>query len=86
MEEREGRDGEVWRGEKEGMGRDGERRDGEGRGHGVMWSKGGRGSRAHSPELVVARVLVVAHVLVITRILVVAHVSSWALAVIREPR
>ena len=45
------------------MGRDGERkdeergRDEEGwRGHGVVWSEGGRGSRAHSPELVVARV------------------------------
>ena len=44
-----------------------------------MWSEGGRGSRAHSPELVVARVLVVAHVFVVTRILVLARVRSWAL-------
>ena len=67
-------------------GRDGERRDGEGwRGDGVVWSEGGRGSRAHSPELIVARVPVVAHVLV-TRVLVVARVRSSALAVIREPR
>ena len=51
-----------------------------------MWSEGGKGSRAHSPELVVARVLVIAHVLVVTCILVVARVRSWALAVIREPR
>ena len=51
-----------------------------------MWSEGGKGSRAHSPELVIARVLVIAHVLVVTRILVVARVRSWALAVIREPR
>ena len=64
--------------EKGGMGRDGERRDGEG------WSEGGRGSRAHSPELIIARVL--AHVLVVTRVLVVARVRSWALAAIREPR
>ena len=48
------------------------------------WSEGGRGSRAHSPELVVARVL--AHVLVVTRLLVVARVRSWALATIRAPR
>ena len=79
--------------EKGGMGRDRERRDGEGwRGHGVVWSEGGRGSRAHSPELVVACVLVIAHVLVVTRVLTIArvlvitHVRSWALAVIREPR
>ena len=58
----------------------------------MVWSEGGRGSRAHSPELVVARVLVIAHVLVITRVLtvarvlVVARVRSWALAAIREPR
>ena len=71
-------------------GRDRERRDGVGwRGHGVVWSEGGRGSRAHSPELVVARLLVIAHVLVITRVLtvarvlIVARVRSWALAVIR---
>ena len=51
-----------------------------------MWSEGGKGSRAHSPELVVARVLVINHLLVATRILVVACVRSWALAVIREPR
>ena len=65
-----GRKGEGWRGEEGGgMGRDekggmekGEmRRDGEGRdregwrGHGVVWSEGGRGSRAHSLKLVVAR-------------------------------
>ena len=54
------------------MGRDGERRQGE------AWSEGGRGSGAHSPELVIACVL--AHVLV------VARVRSWALAAIREPR
>ena len=41
--------------EKGGMGRDRERRDGEGwRGHGVVWSEGGRESRAHSLKLVVA--------------------------------
>ena len=57
-----------------------------------MWSEGGRGSRAHSLELVVACVLIITHVLVVTRILVVTHilvvarVCSWALAVIREPR
>ena len=60
--------------------------------HGVVWSEGGRGSRAHSPELVVARVLVIAQVLVVTcvltvtRVLVVARVRSRALAVIRETR
>ena len=43
-----------------------------------MWSEGGKGSRAHSPELVVA------HVLVVTHILVVACVRSWVLAVICE--
>ena len=48
------------------------------------WSEGGRGSRAHLPELVIARVL--AHVLVVTRVLVVARIHSWALAAIREPR
>ena len=58
----------------------------------MVWSEGGRGSRAHSPQLVVARVLVIAHVLVATRVLTVAHVlivarvRSWALAVLREPR
>ena len=66
-----------------------------------MWSEGGKRSRAHSPELIVARVLVVcvliarvlvarvliiAHVLVVTRILIIARVHSWALAVIREPQ
>ena len=68
-------------------------REGEGwGGHGVVGRKGGRGSRAHSPELVVARVLVVTHVLIVTHVLtvahvlVVAHVRSWALAVMREPR
>ena len=70
------------------MGRDGERgRDEEGwRGHGVVRSEGGMGNRAHSPELVVARVPIVARVLVLTRVLVVARVRSCALAVIREPR
>ena len=92
---RDGRErkGEGWGGiEEGGMGRDRERRDGEGwRGHGVVWREGGRGSRAHSPELVIARLLVIAHVLVVTpvltvaRVLVVARVRSWALAVIREP-
>ena len=60
-------------------------------GHGVVWSEGGRGSRAHSPELIVACVLVIAlvlvitHVLIITPVLVIACVHSWALAVIHEP-
>ena len=81
--------------EEGGMGRDGGRRDGEGwRGHGVVWREGGRGSRAHSPELVVARVLIIVYVLVVVftrvftvaRVLVVARVRSWALAVIRETR
>ena len=58
----------------------------------MVWSEGGRESRAHSLKLVVARVLVIAHVLVVTRfltvarVLVIAHVRSWALAIIREPR
>ena len=58
----------------------------------MVWSEGGRGSRAHSPELVVARVLVIAQVLVVTRVLTVARalivtrVRSRALAVIRETR
>ena len=58
----------------------------------MVWSEGGRGSRAHSLKLVVAHVLIIAHVLVITRVLtvarvlVVARVCSWALGVIREPR
>ena len=57
----------------------------------MVWSEGGRGSRAHSPELIVACVLVIAHVLIVTRVLTVAHVlviarvRSWALVVIREP-
>ena len=73
--------------EKGGMGRDRERRVGEGwRGHGVVCSEGGRGSRAHSPELVVAHVLVIPHVLVVIRVLTVARVRSWVLAVIHEPR
>ena len=86
---------EGWRKEEKGGGMEGGEKggmDGEGwRGHGVVWSEGGRGSRAHSPELVVAPVLVitpvfvVAHVLVITPVFVVARVHSWALAVIREP-
>ena len=50
----------------------------------MVWSEGGRGSRAHSPELIVAHVLVIAHVLVVTPVLVVTCVHSWALAVIRE--
>ena len=58
----------------------------------MVWSEGGKGSRAHSPELVVARVLVIAQVLVVTRVLtvtrvlVVARVHSRALAIIREMR
>ena len=60
-------------------------REGEGwRGHGVVWSEGGRGSRAHSSELVVMHVLV--HAPVVTHVLIVAHAHSWVLAVIREPR
>ena len=51
----------------------------------MAWREGGRGSRAHSPELVIARLLVIAHVLVVTPVLTVARVRSWALAVIREP-
>ena len=56
----------------------------------MVWSEGGRGSRAHSPELVVAHVPVITHVLVVTCVLVVtpvliiARVHSWALAIIRE--
>ena len=58
----------------------------------MVWSEGGRGSRAHSPELVVACVLIIAQVLVVTRVLTVAHalivtrVRSRALAVIHETR
>ena len=58
----------------------------------MVWSEGGRGSRAHSPELVVARVLVITHVLFVTpvltvaRVLVVTRVRSCTLAVIRELR
>ena len=58
----------------------------------MVWSEGGRGSKAHSPELIVAHVLVIAHVLVVTpvltvtHVLVVARVRSWAVAVICEPR
>ena len=57
----------------------------------MVWREGGRGSRAHSPELVAACLLVIAHVFVVTpvltvaRVLVVARVRSWALAVNREP-
>ena len=53
--------------------------------------EGGRGSRAHSPELVVTHVLIIAHVLVITCVLTAAHVliitcvHSWVLAVLHEP-
>ena len=80
------------------MERDGERRDGEGwrkEGWGGMegaWSGVERGSRAHSPELVVTCVLLIAQVLVITRVLtvarvlVVARVRSCVLVVIRETR
>ena len=65
-------------------GRDRERRDGEGwRGHRVVWSEGGRGSRAHSPERVVTHVLVITPVLTIAHVLVLACVHSWVLAVIR---
>ena len=46
----------------------------------MVWSEGGRGNRAHSPELVLA------HVIVVTRVLIVARVRSWVLAAIREPR
>ena len=54
----------------------------------MVWREGGRGSRAHSPELVVARVLIIVYVLVVivTRVFTVARVRSWALAVIRETR
>ena len=58
----------------------------------MVWREGGRGSRPHSPELVVTRVLVIAHVLFVTPVLtvacvlIVARVRSWALAVIREPQ
>ena len=57
----------------------------------MVWREEGRGSSAHSPELVVTRLLVIAHVLVVTPVLTVAHVlvvtrvRSWALAVICEP-
>ena len=37
------------------------------RGHGVVRSEGGMGNRAHSPELVVARILILTHVLVVAR-------------------
>ena len=56
----------------------------------MVWSEGGRGSRAHSPELVITHVLVIAQVLIVTHVLTVAHVlvvtrvHSWAMAVIRE--
>ena len=52
----------------------------------MVWSEGGRGSEAHSPELVVTCVLVVTRGLVITHVLIVARVRSSALAVIREAR
>ena len=58
----------------------------------MVWSEGGRGSRPHSPELVVARVLVIAQILVVTcvltisRVLIITHVRSRALAVIHEMR
>ena len=54
------------------------------------WRGVERGSRAHSPELVVTRVLVITQVLVITRVLtvacvlIVARVCSCTLAVIHE--
>ena len=66
------------------MGRDGERGHEKGwrkweawRGHGVVWS-GGRGSRAHSPELIVTHVLILIHVLIVMCILVGggSHVST----------
>ena len=57
------------------MGRDRERRDGEGwRGHGVVWSEGGRGSRAHSPELIIAHVLIITRGLTVACVLVAARV------------
>ena len=43
--------------------------------------EGGMGSSAHSPELIIARVLVITHVPVVTRVLVVTHVL-----IAREPR
>ena len=62
-------------------GRDVGERKGEGwRGHGVVWSKGGMGSRAHSLELTITCVVIV------TCVLVVACVHSWALAIICEPQ
>ena len=56
------------------------------------WSGVERGSRAHSPELIVACVLVIAQVLIVThvltvaRVLIVARVRSCVLVVIRETR
>ena len=74
--------------EKGGMGRDGERgRDEEGwRRYGVVRSEGGMGNRTHSPELIVARLPIIACILVVTRVLAVPRVRSCALAVIREQR
>ena len=90
MEEGEGgRDGEGWRKggwggmEKRGMEKGGMEKGGMGR-DGVVWSEGGRGNRAHSPELIIACVL--AHVIVVTCVFIVACVHSWALAAIHEPR
>ena len=51
----------------------------------MVWSEGGKGSRAHSPELVIAHALVIAHVLVVTHVLTVDCVLVVALAVIHEP-
>ena len=44
------------------------------------------GSRAHSPELVVAHVLVITRVLTVAHVLVAARVRSWAQTVIRGPQ
>ena len=66
------------------MGRDRKRRDGGG--HLIYTVKEGGGSRAHSLELIVTRVLVIAHVLIVTCVLTIARVHSWALAIIHEPR
>ena len=47
-------------------------------GGGMEWCRveGGMGSSAHSPELIIARVLVITHVPVVTRVLVVTVSSS----------
>ena len=50
----------------------------------MVWSEGGRGSRAHSPELIVTCVLIVAHIIVATCVLIATHVRSWVLAIIHK--